>query len=220
METQINKIDKLTEYLQFGMKLSVTIKYAPDDEYVLHANLLGIREHQFLILDLPNKNLEDLVTRRSSNVPVVIRGVSDTELGHIIAFKTEMLTITSRPVWLMFIKLPYNFESIAIRSNKRFKLELPVKVIHNGDEYKATLKDLSISGCGISFSDTIEIEKESLIEIKPKLDNFPQHCPVCKVVNLKKQNQATIIGVEFDNDIDLTGPLKFEIADHIITRGH
>jgi c-di-GMP-binding flagellar brake protein YcgR len=220
METKLNKIDKLTEYLQFGMPLSVTIEYAPDDKYILQAHLIGIREQQFLILDLPNKNLEDLVTRRSSSVPVVIRGISDTDLGHIIAFKAEMITITARPVWLMFIKLPYDFETIAIRSNKRFKLDLPVKIKHNGDVYKGTLKDLSVSGCGISVKDSTKLEKESVIEIFPKLDNFPQQPPECKVVNLKKQNNGTLIGVEFDNEISLTEPLKFEIADLIIARGH
>lgn len=220
MESEIKKRETLPDFLHFGMKLSVAIKYGPDDEYSLHTHLIGIREHQFLILDLTGKSVEDLITRRTKNVPVVIRGICDTDLGHIMAFKSEIITITSRPVWLMFVKLPYEFETIAIRSNKRFKLDLPVIIKHNGDEHKARLKDLSVSGCGISIADTITIEKEASLEIQPRLKHFPEHCPPCKVVNLRKHNQETLLGVKFEKEIDFSEPLKFEIADHIITRNH
>lgn len=195
------------------MRLSVTIKFGPKDEYSLHCNLIGMKDNQFLLLDLSQKSVEDLITRKTTNVGVVVRGITDTDLGHIIAFKSQIITVTSRPTWLMFIKLPYNFESKPIRANKRFKLKLPVAVTFEENIHKATLRDLSTSGCGIYFDNIIELTKESQITIEPKLEYFPKDSPLCHIVNIRRHNGGMLVGIRFESEIEIEDNLKYEILD-------
>ncbi|MDV7103446.1 PilZ domain-containing protein [Vibrio sp. TH_r3] len=213
MSTKINDINKMKKYLEMGMRLSVTIKFGPKDEYSFQCNLIGLKDNQFLLLDLNQKTIEDLITRKTSNVSIIVRGITDTELAHIIAFKSQIISITSRPTWLMFIRLPYSFETKPIRSNKRFRLTSPVVVTHNEAEIKGAIVDLSVSGCGVYFSDELELEKESSVSISPELEHFPTKTTVCKVVNVKRFNGGILAGLKFDKDISMNDKLKLEILE-------
>lgn len=216
MNSSPAKSKQIKDYLEFGMKLSILIKFGPRDEYTLQSTLIGMKEGQFLLLDLAPKAVEDLITRKTNNVPVVIRGITDTELGDIIAFKSQIITVVSRPTWLMFVKLPYNFETKPIRANKRFKLSLPVEVIHEGESHKAILRDLSSSGCGILFEKPIELAKGMDVTIKPALEHFPETSPICNLVNVRKLNNGLFVGIKFDQEIELVNNLKYEIFEHAI----
>lgn len=195
------------------MRLSVTIKFGPKDEYNLQCNLIGMKENQFLLLDLNQKSVEDLITRKTNNIGVVIRGITDTQLGHIIAFKSKIITVTSRPTWLMFIRLPYNFESKPIRTDMRYKINVPTQVNFNDNSVKATLCDLSKSGCGIHFNSAVEIEKESSLTIKPSLEHFPDTIPECEVVNTRRLTNGTFVGVRFAEHIAIEDDFRYEVLE-------
>ncbi len=213
MSTIINDIDKIKQYLDFGMHLSVTVLFSSKDKCKLPCHLIGIKDKQFLLLDINQKSVESLITRKTNDVDIIVRGVADTDLGHIIAFKSQIITVTSRPAWLMFIQFPYHFETKPIRINKRFKLNVPVIVGHNGRETRAVLQDLSASGCGIHFDHTTELSKESQITIKPELEYFPQSTPVCHIVNIRKHSSGTFVGIKFETDINIEGKFKYEVLE-------
>ncbi|MDG3085220.1 PilZ domain-containing protein [Vibrio hannami] len=216
MELTVNQTDKIKDYLEFGMKLAAVIKFGPKDDYSFQCNLVGLKEGQFLILDLPAKTVEDLITRKTNNARIVIRGVTDTELGDIIAFKTEIITVTSRPTWLMYLKLPYSFESKPIRSNKRIKVNLPITIDHADEEHKATLRDLSMSGCGIVVKKSIDIAKDEEININTYFEHYPEESPKCIVANFRKYANQTFLGIKFDPELKMSDSLKYEIIDKAI----
>ncbi len=207
-------MNKIKDYLEFGMKLSVTIKFGPRDEYTFQSNLVGMKDNQFLLIDMNQKTIEDLITKKVNNIGVVVRGITNTELGDIIAFKSQIITLVSRPTWLMFIKLPYKFETKPIRANKRFKLSLPITVLHDEQEYSAVLQDFSSSGCGVFFEQAVELEKDMHVTIKPQLEHFPKQSPDCHIVNIRKLNDGQFIGIKYDKEIELVDNLKFEILEH------
>jgi len=196
-----------------GMRLSVKIKFGPKDEYSFQCNLVGLKESQFLLLDLNQKTVEDLITRKTNNVAVIVRGITNTGLGHIIAFKSQIISITSRPTWLMFIRLPYSFETKPIRSSKRFKLTSSVTVTHDELETQGTILDLSASGCGVFLSKEIELNKDSTLSITPELEHFPEQNAHCKVANVKRYNGGILAGLKFDNEITIDDQLKLEILE-------
>ncbi|MDB1126180.1 PilZ domain-containing protein [Vibrio algarum] len=213
MSTANQKKNNIKQYLEFGMRLTVTIKFGPKDEYNLQCNLIGIKENQFMLLDMSQKAVEDLITRKTSNVSAVVRGITDTDLGHIIAFKTKIITVISRPTWLMFVRLPYNFESKPIREHKRFKLDIPITLEHKETKSTGTLRDLSASGCGIYLQEALPLEKNSIVTISPKLEHFPKDIPQCSVVNCRRQNGGLLIGIKFEEAIEIQNDLKYEILD-------
>lgn len=216
MEATVNQTHKIKNYLEFGMKLAAVIKFGPKDDYSFQCNLVGIKEGQFIILDLPSKAVEDLITRKTSNARIVIRGITDTDMGDIIAFKTEIITVTSRPTWLMYLKLPYSFESKPIRSNKRIKMNLPVSVTHGELEYKAKLRDFSMSGCGLFIKKAMEISKDDEIVINTYFDHYPEDSPKCVVVNCRKYADQTFLGIKFEPELRMSDKLKYEIIDKAV----
>lgn len=213
MNIASKKASSIKQYLEFGMRLSVTIKFGPKDEYNFQCNLIGIKENQFMLLDMPQKAVEDLITRKTNNVSAVVRGITDTDLGHIIAFKTKVITVISRPTWLIFVRLPYNFECKPIREHKRFKLNIPIILLHQESELNGTLRDLSASGCGIFIEEAIAIEKNEAVTIRPELKHFPKDIPQCSVVNNRRQNGGLLIGIKFEEPIEIKNELKYEILD-------
>lgn len=213
---KVNDAQRIKEYLEFGMKLSVTIKFGPKDEYSLQSNLIGMKENQFLLMDMSSKVVEDLITRKTNNVTVVVRGITDTELGDIIAFKSQIISVVSRPTWLMFIKIPYSFETKPIRANKRFKLNLPVSVSSGDDKFKATLRDLSASGCGIFIDQPVDLNKGMDVSIQPSLEHFPHTSPVCHIMSSRRYAGGTFLGIKFATEIELKDDLKYEILEHTI----
>lgn len=207
---------QIQDYLEFGMRLTIIIKFGPNDEYTLQSNLIGMKDKQFLLLDISPKAIEDLITRKTNNVNVIIRGITDTELGDIIAFKSQIISLVSRPTWLLFIKFPTHFETKPIRANKRFKLNIPVEVYHKEEMYKAILSDFSSSGCGILFDKSVSLEKGTEVTIKPSLNSFPETSPVCHLVNVKKVPNGLFVGIRFDNELELVDELKYEILENTI----
>ncbi|WED24225.1 flagellar brake protein [Vibrio sp. JC009] len=216
MESKVNKVNKIKDYLEFGMKLSVVIKFGQKDEYSLHSHLVGIKEGQFLILDMPPKAVEDLITRRTTNVRVVVRGITDTEYGDIIAFSSEIITVSSRPTWLMYIKLPYDFETKAIRENRRIKVNLPVNLTYDSEEYKATLRDISVSGCGVFLKKPLDIKKDDKVILETNLEHFPGKSIECIIVNFRKYTNDTFLGIRFEPELEMTEGFRHELFDKAI----
>lgn len=215
MDVKVNNIDAMLDYLEFGMRLSAVIRFGPKDEYSFQCNLIGIKLGKFILLDLRQKTVEDLITRKTSNVPIIIRGITNTELGHILAFESQVITITSRPTWLMFIQLPRNYETKPVRSDKRLKLTCSSLVTHSDVTYKGTLCDLSISGCGIYFDVPIKLEKESQVVFEPSLESFqPTKCN-CQVVNVKKFRDGHFVGLKFVTPIEISDDLEYEVLQHM-----
>lgn len=89
--------DELHRFLKPGMKLSTNFEFGPKDQYTYSTTYLGMKENAYLILDIPMRLLEEQVMRKLPNADIIVRGVSDTELGHVIAFKSSVLTTTVRP---------------------------------------------------------------------------------------------------------------------------
>lgn len=89
--------DVLHKFLKPGMKLSINFEFGPKDKFSYSTVYLGIKENSYLILDIPMRLLEDQVMRKLHNADVIVRGVSDTELGHVLAFKSSVLMTAVRP---------------------------------------------------------------------------------------------------------------------------
>lgn len=84
-------LNKLALLLKPGMKVSAEIHFGPEDTYAFHTTLIGHKIEQYIVLDLPLKAHQALVMRKLKNVAIVLRGMCDTELGHILAFQSSIL---------------------------------------------------------------------------------------------------------------------------------
>jgi len=206
----------LKKYLQFGMRLSAVIHFGPKDQYTIGCQFVGLKENSFVIFELSNRSMEELVVRKVNNVAVIIRGVSDTVEGHIIAFKSKIAGIKMFGTWLMFVSYPLQIESKPIRENRRYKVHIGAEVKIGRMKYQAELLDISISGCALYITGDLAVEIGTELDINPEIENIPTVHPKCRVVNFRKQLDGVVLGIEFDQCLDVSDELRLEVLEHVV----
>ncbi|WED22472.1 flagellar brake protein [Vibrio sp. JC009] len=203
-------------FLTIGMKLSAVIQFGPDNEYSLSCHFLGMKEKQFLIFELSAKTMEDLIARRTKDAQVVIKGVADTEVGHIIAFKSQILGIKPMASWLMFVRFPRHIEAREIRENKRYKVNIPAELAIETSSTSVNIVDISATGCGIFSQQELMVEKGTEIKLDAKVDTLPDPKPKCFVANSRKYGKGTMLGITFESPIQVDDQLRVELFKHLV----
>lgn len=207
----------LTKFLKPGMKISATIQFGPDDSFAFSTTLIGFKGEQFLILDMPHKVHESLVMRKLSNVQIVLRGVCDTELGHVIAFKTSILQAISSPHTLFFLRPPKHFVTKTIREHERYKISMPVTLTEQTDQleksFNGTLVDFSVSGCGIFVLGENELTLNNAVRFSCELDSLLPKDLTSHIANIRRQHKGHMIGVQFDTPLAMSDELKMAMFD-------
>ncbi|MDW1897995.1 flagellar brake protein [Vibrio sp. Vb1337] len=205
--------DELHRFLKPGMKLSTNFEFGPKDQYTYSTTYLGMKENAYLILDIPMRLLEEQVMRKLPNADVIVRGVSDTELGHVIAFKSSVLTTTVRPSPLLFIRIPGTFATKPVREHERYKLQMDCNVIHAGNVYDGSLIDFSLAGVGISTLIEPEFNVGESVTIECPLSHYIGEENRCVIANIKKLARGWVVGIKFASSIEMTHELKTELLE-------
>lgn len=205
--------DELHRFLKTGMRLWVNFEFSSEEKYSYAATYLGLKENAYIILDIPTRLLEEQALRKLNNVDVVIRGVSDTDLGHVIAFKTSVLMNILRPSPLLFIRIPATFATKPVREHERYKLQLDCTIDHMSNKYEGSLLDFSLSGCGISTMVEPEFLVGDRITIESRLSSYIDDDNRCTVANIKKLAKGWIIGVQFAEPLNMSEELKTELLE-------
>lgn len=205
--------DELHRFLKTGMRLWVNFEFSSEEKYSYATTYLGLKENAYIILDIPTRLLEEQALRKLNNVDVVIRGVSDTDLGHVIAFKTSVLMNILRPSPLLFIRIPATFATKPVREHERYKLQLDCTIDHMSNKYEGSLLDFSLSGCGISTMVEPEFLVGDRITIESRLSSYIDDDNRCSVANIKKLAKGWIIGVQFAEPLNMSEELKTELIE-------
>lgn len=219
MSSKNNNSQDIQKFMKPGMKVSVTLEFGPTDKLIIHTHYIGCKDEQYLIIELPIKILEDLSMRQLANVDTVIRGISDTELGHIIAFKTSVINTITKPFPLLFLRAPKQFATKAVREHQRYKLSLPVTVSYQSNVFEGTILDFSVSGCGLLLETRNELVCDTEINVESQLKRFlPSDIKYC-IVSVKRHQKGQLVGIKFNNPIIMGDDLKQEILEQAFIAG-
>ena len=211
MRSLKNKASNLKRYLDIGMRFSVVFKFANNEKYSTQCSFIGMKDKQFLIFELNSKAMEELITLKTNDVEVVLRGLADTEYGHIVAFRSKVLGIKSLATWLMFLRFPSWVETKVIRKHKRFKVNINTKVIYEGYKTEAIVQDISVSGCRLYFDKEVDMKPGKEIKLSSPLDYTPKPHPKCTVASCRRDGAGYSVGVNFEPRVKMTDKLKLEI---------
>lgn len=217
MSNPFVKAEELKRYLNFGMRLSGNIAFMAEEYYAFQCKFIGLKEDNYLIFELSSKVMEDLITRKTTGLDIVVRGFSDTDVGHVIAFKSRIMSIKTIGSWLLFIQYPNQIESKPIRTNKRFKVDIPADIYVNNRRYAARFIDVSVSGCALFIKeDKIDIEIGNEMIIEPEMTHIPKPYPKSTVVNMRRHEGGLIVGVALEKKVVMNDDLKLEVLNHVI----
>ncbi|MGF1908499.1 flagellar brake protein [Vibrio kasasachensis] len=206
-------MELLIPFLTPGLKFSIKLEFSAQDNYAFNADYIGCKLNQYLIVEFPKKLQEALVMRQINNAEVVVRGITQSKLGHIIAFKSSILGSVNSPTGLLFLRMPKHFASKPIRSYERYPLDLPITVKANTVSYEAVMLDFSINGCAIFIKGENALDAESDIVIESELTPFLPEAVVHSIVSIEKQKQGHRFGIKFDQNIEMTPELKHALLE-------
>lgn len=206
----------LKKYLQFGMKLSAVVDLGGKDPYTFNCSFVGLREDGYLIFELSNKVMEEMVTKKVAGLSVVLRGVADTGQGDVIAFRSTIIGIKSIGSWLIFLEYPKDVETKPIRAAKRYKVHVDTDIELEGKKYKGELLDISVGGCAVYIEEDLNIAVNTEIKLMPKMVHLPNPHPKACVVNSRHQYNGTVLGVKLDKPIELSDQLRLEVLQQLV----
>ncbi|MEZ8824771.1 PilZ domain-containing protein [Vibrio amylolyticus] len=213
MKPTSNTIDDLYPVLTPGLKLSAEIIFGPNDSYTFPTQLIGHKDDQYIIIDLSLKAKEALLMRKTDNVSIIIRGICNTKLGHVIAFKTRIISKVSNPVSVLFLKAPQHFISKPARTHERFSFDIPATIVEGTKSYDAHLIDFSVSGCALFMAGENELEKSSVIDVESEITALLDDGVKYNIANIKKQKDGHKIGIKFNNNIEMTDEIKHKVLE-------
>ncbi|MDN3617676.1 PilZ domain-containing protein [Vibrio gallaecicus] len=219
MNSTTDKKNDLSRYLKSGIRAAAVINFGPNDSIPVNGIYIGCKQEQYLIIELSQKSVESLTLRKLNNVDIVVRAVTDTELGHIVAFKTSILSSISKPAHLLFLRPPTNYASKPIREHERYKIDLECQVHFGTLLFDATILDFSVSGCGLYFSEQSDIENGIKLKVQSALSAHLPDELVYQVVSKKKHNKGWLIGVQFKEPVEMNENLKKELLEQAFLSG-
>ncbi|MEZ8758553.1 PilZ domain-containing protein [Vibrio splendidus] len=210
---------ELFRYLKPGTKTAGVLEFGPDDSIQISTLYIGHKEDQYLILELAQKATEALTLRKLTNVDIIVRAITDTELGHIVAFKTNVLAHITSPAHLIFLRPPSSFATKPIREHERYKVRLSCEVTFDTLSLDATLVDFSVSGCGVYITQQSDIDVGWKIQVNSILSEYLDSEQVYNVVSKKRQGQGWLLGIQFPEHLDMSDELKTLLLEQAFVAG-
>ena len=208
-----DSLKRLYRLLTPGIKMTARIEFGPDDSYQMHSTLIGHKADKYILLDFPKSAMEALIVRSLTNVSITIRGICDTGLGHIVAFKTSIVQSIKSPFPMLVVRMPHHFATKPIREHCRYKVSIPATVSNERKILEGTVVDFSASGCAILVNSEHHLSKDNALSIKSALDNYFNAPPTIEVANITSQEDGQLIGIRFGEVIDINEQLKSILFD-------
>ena len=159
--------------------------------------LIGWEKDAFVIARYPYSGGKPI--QISKNDGCIVRFLRE---GEVYGFQTEVLSFQFYPVPLLFFKYPQDIEFIEIRKSKRYKANIPLKMMHLKSRKlrEARIIDISETGCMVrsdaSAADTYEFGDAlyitfNVIDRTLELD--------CGLRNFRSDDKEISLGMEFLN---------------------
>jgi hypothetical protein len=179
---------KKLQSMRPGMSIDVQFK-TPNSTRRVKTEFVGMDTLRSVIIKFPDENKwgnvgEGIYVDNS----VIIRYILEEDTGEVIAFKSKVTFMLSKPGNLVFLSFPLAIQNMDLRSEQRQQIRIATRLLHSKDHSSigdAVIMDLSTSGCRIGM------KKERL---KKKLSTQD-----VIVIRVKAPDQS---------DVDIQGELK------------
>ncbi|MGF1754360.1 flagellar brake protein [Vibrio makurazakiensis] len=209
----------LIQHLKIGTRVSATFDFGPSDTHAIHAHYVGMKQDEFLVFSLSKSTVESLTLRKVDNCDIIIRAITDTELAHIIAFKTSVKCLLSRPAHMLFLRPPASIATKPVREHERYKVNVDCELISQSVTYQGKLVDFSIAGCGIYLEEDPELNSKSDITISSMLNEFLPEGTHYQAVRTIKKGKGWLIGIKYKENIEMSLDLKREVLEQAFFAG-
>ncbi|HMK59979.1 MAG TPA: flagellar brake protein [Dissulfurispiraceae bacterium] len=115
--------------------------------------VIGWHKDQFVITNLPYVDEKPLKLKTEDNY--IIRFLKGDDA---YGFQTSIISVQFFPAPLIFFRYPVHVDKIPFRKSRRFRLNIPAKLLNPADvqTYDAEVSDISETGCRIKLAEMDE----------------------------------------------------------------
>lgn len=155
----------------------------------------GWSKSSYLLIDRPRIHHRFAAIRE--NQPCIVRFLSN---GRACAFDTMILDWDTRQYHSYCrISWPTNVETVSFRKFERVRAEIPCSFEINKEEYTGIIEDISIGGCRIRTS--VSLENETLLRMDLNLPDGSLLEQIRAVVkNVRAAGEEFLLGCQFEED--------------------
>lgn len=177
--------------LQFGRK---------GQEFKAAGVLVGMIPHEFLIIRIPT--IPGILGRLDEDALIIARYVY---AGNVYGFSSTMLFYIHKPALLVFVTCPATVETVNLRKTHRIECRFPAMLKTDLGDYKAVMVDMSLGGCRICIdngaTESSSFNVNRMIGLSFYLAGIAKEQVINgKVKNLKKDDQLSEMGIQFDQE--------------------
>jgi len=178
---------------EVGLPLSLEI---PKEKGCVRIHVVGWEQSQYFIAKLPSSRQKPV--KLKSKDRCLIRFLKDdTAFG----FETEVISIQFYPVSLVFFKYPEEIETVAFRVCKRFKTNIPAKLLDSKQVTvtQVVIEDISEKGCLLKVlaDEKVNFAADTIHHLTFRVLETTLENINCLIKNQHTRNNYQMLGVEF-----------------------
>jgi c-di-GMP-binding flagellar brake protein YcgR len=169
----------------------------PKLEQRVHIRVLGWQAEMFLLTNLPYINERPIKLKSEDNC--IIRFLKGDDA---YGFGTSVISMQFFPAPLMFFKYPTSVDVMPFRKSKRFRLNIPAKILNPATVHKidVIISDISSTGCQLALTGQPDFEFASGGKFYLTFNILEKGMEAdCIVRNIRQTDDTVLIGMEFSN---------------------
>ncbi|MGO9378160.1 MAG: PilZ domain-containing protein [Dissulfurispiraceae bacterium] len=182
------------DILQQGLQLLLQL---PKLEQRVSIHVLGWQKDLFILTNLPYISEKPVKLKSDDNCIIrFLRG--DDAYG----FQTSIISMQFFPASLIFFKYPEHVGKIPFRKSKRFKLNIPAKLLdpQNVHRYDGEVCDISETGCRIKIAEISENFSAVGSRLYLTFNILEKSIETdCMLRNAQRIDDALYVGLEFSS---------------------
>ncbi|GAB3016060.1 flagellar brake domain-containing protein [Bowmanella dokdonensis] len=199
-----------------GMTLDIQVK-SPTAAKRIRTEFVGMDSTRCMILRHPDESkwgpLKDAIYADNT---IIVRFILEDETGEVVAFKSKILLVATRPTHLLFISFPTAIQNQGLRSEKRTFTRTPVELADGQTGtplFDGLVLDISPSGCRLGVKKSVQggvklAGKHLILTIRTGKEPYRIKG---QVMNHKADETTNYYGVKFEGDEELVNQLLAEI---------
>lgn len=208
-------LEKLHQIMIGGM-VDLEILTATSSKRV-KTEFIGLLDKRFVILNYPNaKRFPAASDYLYDGEMVVVRALIEGSGGQVIAFRQQLMSVSSHPVRLLFINFPNQVELFDLRSQTRIPTLLSAKLKLSDDRIlDGVIKDISLTGIKFDLKDKTQAENIKGMQCSIILDSSNRQAKDFKgeVCSVKEHAQGAYCGIKL---LASEEEMKSFMGDHFI----
>lgn len=210
-----SNLDKLA-LITVGNIVDVEI-LTPTASKRIKTEFVGLLSDRFIILNFPSsKRLLNADEYLKEGVVVIVRAVLESGGGQVIAFRQQVMSVSSHPARLLYLHFPRQVQLFSLRSQTRIPTLIPAKMIlDNERQLEGLIKDISLTGVMFDAKGDDDLSELKGTQIKLVLDKASKGMSefTGQICSIKSKSVSTQFGIQLLASED---EIKTFMQNHLI----